>query len=789
MLVVNNVVSFLTSSSIYSNICSKCYNGCVKCQDAFLEDWNQWDFPTPFLLDTTCVNSCPTDLYNYDYSNYEWVKNSFYDSVAVGSNFNWQTSSLYTKDNLSVKVVLSGVSSSLMSSAGGVLSMDITNNRGNINYFKFVQIEPTPDPNSALTNVFPLISGTTNQYVNETKVVELNAATINNYAVGTIFKVMAEVHNDWGDISRGYISFALSMTPTIGNAIISCYSTPWKFKETMTITLTGNWYNTEVLLMELYIRIEFKLSDGTIVLVYPEKWQQKTFVFTVPVLSTTSGSMIVDCLITATNIYDKSSTLTKSITFDNTLTSGYRSTLYSVGTDYTSLLNIVLLGTQMKLTLSIPSNIIQNQDLCQQNSDCSNNGECIKERNGNYCNWDEGYSGIDCSMDSHEYSMLKVAVSSSLKYLLQYLTANSLNGRRSVEDQVTALANLLIRPEFVDFTYVSQIAQAIQSISLLPDSTLLALPDTFISSFINTVSSYFIRIKYEYNVNMKKQNATEYYASIDQQSYSTKLAKMQNDSKNVWISLEKYMTRISIKATSLNTVLSYETITGLFKVEYRIANTINGTTYSINNSKNYNIVFPSNLFDSTSISNMTSVVRILAVTWYINPIPLSELDIYKYGSNTLSIYLLDYNRDIIAVSDKSLYLSIQYDKSYSYSSSTEAWSSWNVNLSTNTLSSSSWSVSFTGTSTQIFSEWSYCTTHSIAVIISTHLSSFWITVPTNSSIQTTTINGVGPRHKPLEDIPEIQDSVGFFFMCSLFVLFAIGLWIIIPVEMIKSRKK
>ena len=73
--------------------------------------------------------------------------------------------------------------------------------------------------------------------------------------------------------------------------------------------------------------------------------------------------MIVDCLITATNIYDKSSTLAKSITLDNTLTSGYPSTLYSVGIDYTSLLKIVLLKIQMKLTLSILSNIIQNRDL------------------------------------------------------------------------------------------------------------------------------------------------------------------------------------------------------------------------------------------------------------------------------------------------------------------------------------------------------------------------------------------------------------------------------------------
>ena len=97
---------------------------------------------------------------------------------------------------------------------------------------------------------------------------------------------------DWGDISRRYISFALSMTPTIGNAIISCYSTPWKFKEIVTIILTENWYNTELLLMELYIRIKLKLSDDTIVLVYPEKWQQKTFVLTAPVLSTTSGSRL-----------------------------------------------------------------------------------------------------------------------------------------------------------------------------------------------------------------------------------------------------------------------------------------------------------------------------------------------------------------------------------------------------------------------------------------------------------------------------------------------------------------
>ena len=659
---------------------------------------------------------------------YRWVKNDYYDSAVVSANSACQTSNISSKDNLSVKILLNGVSSSLMSSAGGVLSMSITNKRGSINYNKFVQIEPTPNPSDALTNLFPLISGSTNQYVNETTIVELNPSTIKNYAVGTLFKVMAEVHNDWGDKSRGYISFALSMTPIIGDAVITCTSTPWKIQETMTITLTGNWYNTEVLLMELYVKVEFKLSDGTVILIYPENWQKKTFSFTLPVISTTSSSSIpVSVLITATNIYDKSATLTKSVTIDNTLSSGYRSTLYSASTNYQDLQSIILFGAQMKLTLSVPSNTIQNQDLWQQDYDCSNQGEWIKERNGNYWNWDEGYSGIDWSMDSHEYSRLKQGVSLSLKYLSQYLTTSSLIGRKNVEDQFVALSYIWARPEFIDFTYISQIAQIIKTISDLGDSTILALPDSFISAFINTVTSFYVRVKYEYNVNMKKQNATEYFISLNMYSYSSKISDIQSDSTDVWIAWERYMSRISIKATSINTILSYETVVGLFKVEYRLANTISGTTYTINSGKNYNIVFPSNLFDSTSISSTTAEVRILAVTWYINPIPLSEFDTYKYGSNTVSIYLLNYNRDIVSITGKSIYVSMQYDKSFSYFSSTEVWSSWDINLSTNKLISSSCNVSFTGTSTAIFSECNYWSKHYIAVISSTHLSSFWIT--------------------------------------------------------------
>ena len=69
------------------------------------------------MVYTTCVNSYPQICTNMIIVTMSELIIT-YGSVAVGSNLNWQTSSLYTKDNLSVKVVLNGISSSLMSSAG-----------------------------------------------------------------------------------------------------------------------------------------------------------------------------------------------------------------------------------------------------------------------------------------------------------------------------------------------------------------------------------------------------------------------------------------------------------------------------------------------------------------------------------------------------------------------------------------------------------------------------------------------------------------------------------------------
>ena len=83
-----------------------------------------------------------------------------------------------------------------MNSASETLEMIISNIRGNITLTKFIQILPVPDPSDPLTNIFPLISGQTNQYQNETTIVNLNIATIDNYSAGTKFSVKAEVQND-----------------------------------------------------------------------------------------------------------------------------------------------------------------------------------------------------------------------------------------------------------------------------------------------------------------------------------------------------------------------------------------------------------------------------------------------------------------------------------------------------------------------------------------------------------------------------------------------------------------
>jgi hypothetical protein len=132
----------------------------------------------------------------------------------------------------------------------------------------------------------------------------------------------------------------------------------------MDIELTGNWYNKEVGIINLWLRVQLKLSNGTEVLLVPDLWEQTVFSFTLPVLSpVTDPNVVVSLLITATNEYDGSTTLTKPVIVDNTLSDSFRSSMYPVSFNASNSIEVSFLATQMRLTLSPPVNGLYSQEM------------------------------------------------------------------------------------------------------------------------------------------------------------------------------------------------------------------------------------------------------------------------------------------------------------------------------------------------------------------------------------------------------------------------------------------
>ena len=271
---------------------------------------------------------------------------------------------MYSADNLKVSITLIGSSSTLLNTDSVTLEMAITNYRGNLTVNRFTQLTPIPNPTDPLTNVLPLITGSTNQYLNATQRVDLNAATINNYVGGTSFRVKAEVENDCGDKAINYITLSKASKPTVGDATITCTSSPCKVLENMNILLTGDWYFGVVSNTDLWFKVEAKLSDGTIALLTSENWQQLEFDITLPVVTTISNSNLsVDLLITTTSLYDTSTVLTKSIVIDNTLSSAYRQSMYPISYDAYSDTDVALMTAQMSLTLKTPVNALYSENV------------------------------------------------------------------------------------------------------------------------------------------------------------------------------------------------------------------------------------------------------------------------------------------------------------------------------------------------------------------------------------------------------------------------------------------
>ena len=99
--------------------------------------------------------------------------------------------------------------------------------------------------------------------------------------------------------------------------------------ESISFELTGNWYSHEPDSMELYIKILYELPDGSRVYAHPNVWERREFTLTLPILQRESNpSLNVNVLIIATNQFDASTMITKSIMIDNSVDEGIGSKVY-----------------------------------------------------------------------------------------------------------------------------------------------------------------------------------------------------------------------------------------------------------------------------------------------------------------------------------------------------------------------------------------------------------------------------------------------------------------------------
>jgi hypothetical protein len=757
-------------------IWASCHESWIKCTGSLQEDWTRCEFPYPFLLKKSCVNEWPDDLYVYNYTTYTWDATNYYDSFIVNSNPECQqTGSLYSTDNLSVKINLIGVGSTVMVEAEGTLHMEISNKRGNITVNQFIQKSPVPDQNDVLTNLFPLISTSPNRYLNETQTVDLNPDTINNYPDGTIFEVKAVVQNDWGDKAISYINFFKDPGPTIGDAVIICPSTPCKILEEISINLTGNWYNSVSLKMELFIKIEIKIAGQTEVLVVPELYEHTEFTFRLPAFQAENNTnLLVDILITAISNNANFKTLTKSIIVDNTLPNNFLISDYSTVTDFGDLEQLALFSAQLKFLLKSPVIWLYNGVIWRKDADCSNQG--IWVQSGAYCEWNENFSGLDWSIKSHDFTYLPGVINPAILSLTTMFGRTK--DRSNIEIKLNILSYLLIRPDLIKFQNVEVLPGICEQIGNLDDSPLLSFLPNFGYNFIQIASHYYSWIYYEVNVNMRYYNETAYKNNVFYKSYSKKLEMIKSDSKSVWVSLEKYLVKISSKVTLNNPIITHETNAGLFRIEYKIANTLNGTTYSINSVSNYQINFPGNLFSGTSITDLSVPLKVLTIDWYISPVSLSNLDLLSPVADTLSIHIIDKHRDIVKIESKVMTITLPFSHKSGYNMSNIGCSSWSLTVANSSMSEQNWTVIIAPLSPATFINCLNWTGEYLATISTSHLSSFAIVEATNKTVEEKKYHGVGDKKKEKFDEPPLVEQNGFYVLVALFGVYLSGMILI-----------
>ena len=139
---------------------------------------------------------------------------------------------------------------------------------------------------------------------------------------------------------------------------------------------------------------------------------------------------------------------------------------------------------------------------------------------------------------SQEYLSLTKLVPDAIENTIFELNRKGFSSRENYDDLFCVFSNLLIRPEFIDYSSFHSIEELLDRLSDL-DIVSSILSDDFYLAFFDSVSYFMMRIKYEYNLSMKKQYLDK--RLINEHSYNEKLNILKESEEKLWIATERML--------------------------------------------------------------------------------------------------------------------------------------------------------------------------------------------------------------------------------------------------------
>jgi len=350
--------------------------------------------------------------------------------------------------------------------------------------------------------------------------------------------------------------------------------------------------------------------------------------------------------------------------------------------------------------------------------------------------------------------------------------------RHDVHVGLLVLSGLVTRPEFIPYAYISTLANILKIISQMSDSALFSLSEEFTESYLQAVSSFFVRIEYEHNVFMETESYMRFYSRSS--SYQKRILDMKSYSKSVWLSVENYLRRVSYRVNSISPLLEVSTTAAIFKIEAKVANTVNGFTHTINSAKDYKAQFPADLFTGTTVTDLTSNLHLISITWTISPLHASYLDDFQYLTDLLTVFIV-HDKGVVEITGKVILLEIGYHLKLhnSLSESCKVYSTDHLQL---TVSESACTFTSTATAIPTFASCSSCSNKMSAVILTSHLSTFAIANSPETTVVEEEHKGECIKAKKRRGHPKLQDSTGVYYLTGMLGVFILGLVLIIPLN-------